>query len=120
MKLCIYNLGAFLSVVTYLHWPLFSGSKIRNMHCVETTMPGWTLMLLLGLEPGLLRSFSLHPSCHTYDLSRLTLSALKWEKDFLVIFSFCVHSSNSKPNGSHHNSIVCNFLPLSTATRRTH
>jgi hypothetical protein len=60
-------------------------------------MSVWTLMLLLGLEPGFLRSFSLHPSCHTYDLSRLTFSSLKWKKKALVIILFYVHSINSKP-----------------------
>jgi len=35
MTLCIYNLGAFCSLVTFLLWPLCSGPRIRNMHWVE-------------------------------------------------------------------------------------
>jgi len=35
MTLCIYNLCAFCALVTFLLWPLYSGSRIRNMHWVE-------------------------------------------------------------------------------------
>lgn len=60
-------------------------------------MPVWTVMLLLGLEPGFLWSFSLQPSCHTYDLTRLKFSALERKKKVLVIILPCVHSNNLKP-----------------------